>query len=80
MLDLGAHPRLGPILRSFQFIDAIFVAIAFIGAVSGLRRALMNQFGLSAIGLIAPTRVSWPCNKCGSMRLSATLAAVASTE
>src|SRR5450755_4664931 len=54
VLDLGPHPRLRPILRSFHFVDMVLVAIALMRAVSRLRRALMNHLTLPAIGLIAP--------------------------
>src|SRR5438309_5103624 len=54
MLHLRAHRRLSPVLRPLHFVNTILVAVAPMGAVLGLRRALPDHFGLSAISLIAP--------------------------
>src|SRR5437870_13789013 len=77
MLHLRPHRRLRPVLCPLHFVDAILIAVAPLGAVLGLRRALPDYLALSAIGLIAHTRVSSPCNRSGSTAESATLAAVA---
>src|SRR5437660_12507616 len=72
MLYLRPHRRLAPVLRPLHFVNPILVAVAPMGAVLGLRRALPDHFALSAISLIAS-----PCNRSGSTAESATLAAVA---
>src|SRR5437016_7897050 len=54
VLHLRAHPRLAPVLRPLHFVNTILVAVAPMGAVLGLRRALPDHFALSAISLIAP--------------------------
>jgi tetratricopeptide (TPR) repeat protein len=50
---LGPSP-FGPVPRPFHFVNAILVAVAPMGAVLGLRRALPDHFGLSATILITP--------------------------
>src|SRR2546425_8367277 len=55
VLHLRAHRRLAPVLRPLHFVNTILVAVAPMGAVLGLRRALPDHFGLSAISLIRPT-------------------------
>src|SRR5438270_7355707 len=54
VFHLRAHPRLRPVLRPLHFVNTILVAVAPMGAVLGLRRALPDHFALSAISLIAP--------------------------
>src|SRR5207244_12613215 len=54
VLHLRAHRRLAPVLRPLHFVNTMLVAVAPMGAVLGLRRALPDHFALSAISLIAP--------------------------
>src|SRR5439155_14519646 len=54
VLHLRAHRRLAPVLRPLHFVNTILVAVAPMGAVPSLRRALPDHFRLSAISLIAP--------------------------
>src|SRR5439155_10404112 len=54
VLHLRAHRRLRAVLRPLHFVNTILVAVAPMGAVLGLRRALPDHFRLSAISLIAP--------------------------
>src|SRR5207253_2606626 len=54
MLYLRPHRRLAPVLRPLHCVNTILVAVAPMGAVLGLRRALPDHFALSAISLIAP--------------------------
>src|SRR2546427_7391518 len=54
MLYLRPHRRLRAVLRPLHFVNTILVAVAPMGAVPSLRRALPDHFRLSAIRLIAP--------------------------
>src|SRR5438094_7013185 len=40
VFHLRAHPRLRPVLRPLHFVNTMLVAVAPMGAVLGLRRAL----------------------------------------
>src|SRR5437660_9942639 len=54
VFHLRAHRRLRAVLRPLHFVNTILVAVAPMGAVPSLRRALPDHFRLSAIRLIAP--------------------------
>src|SRR5215468_131061 len=54
MLHLRAHARFASVLGPLLLVDPIFVAVATMGVVLGMRRTLLDHLGLSAIGLITP--------------------------
>src|SRR5215471_18335697 len=74
MFNPGPHFGLGTIFRPLDLIDDAVVAVAAIGEVLGRGGVLVDHRPLAAVGLIAPPRVSLPCNRSGSTVLSAALA------
>src|SRR5215470_13696212 len=79
MFNPGPHFGLGAVFRPLDLIDNTAVAVAAIGEIPGLGRALPDYRPLAAVSLITHTRVSLPCSRSGSTVLSATLAGVATT-
>src|SRR5579883_2078533 len=79
VLDLGAHPGLVAVLGLDGFIHPLTKAIAAVRAVAGAGSHRADRIGLTLVGLIPQTQVSFPCSRCGRAWESATFAAEAST-
>src|SRR5262252_3303097 len=71
MLDFGPHLRFGAVFRPLGLVDHTAMAIAPVDEVSRSRCVLADHCPLAAVGLVAHTRVSLPCNRSGSTVLSA---------
>jgi DNA-binding winged helix-turn-helix (wHTH) protein len=80
VLDRRARSGLFAVLVADRGAAHKLGAVWAMGSVHSLRRALPDDLRLALISLIAQTSVSSPCSRSPSIRLSDTLAAVASTE
>src|SRR5581483_8581344 len=54
MLDLAAHPRLGPVPRPLGFVHPVLVPAATLRAVPRPRRDPANRLRLPLVGAVAP--------------------------
>jgi len=75
VLDLGAHPRLGAVLRLLTLVNPAVEAVPAIREVLRVRGPCANDVGLTLMPWSPQTRVSLPCSKYGSASRSWTLAA-----
>jgi hypothetical protein len=81
-IECSTLARTFDLVRFFRRLDLVYaaaVAVAAIDKVLRLGCVLADHCPLAAVGLVAHTRVSLPCNRSGSTVLSATLAGVATT-
>ena len=68
VLDLGAHFRLGSVLGPLGLVDNAVLAVAAMGEIPRVRRALPDHFTLAAIGLVAPHARTWSDVSAGDHR------------